>query len=237
MAHDTRASEREFRVQAMETRVANQQATVKLVNTMSDEDVKNQISTLKQNQSGSLKWIHIIEVVGVQPEEGVLARLHGCWLIWRSEVEIASLMRAAGLPPSVAPPDATPRPTAKRPCCCRALDLAGCCWSNWCRPAQCRDASGADGPRTAGRGRGLKKIWWSADPKLEKPLLPGCKAVVSKTMAASLERIFQIMSSWYEALCTISQYKHWNIVLAAPVSNQAMMTAMFVWQSCISLAK
>jgi len=55
MAHDTRASEREFRVQAMETRVANQQATVKLVNTMSDEDVKNQISTLKQNQSGSLK--------------------------------------------------------------------------------------------------------------------------------------------------------------------------------------
>jgi len=81
MAHDTRASEREFRVQAMEIRVANQQATVKLVNTMSDEDVKNQISTLKQNQSGSLKRIHIIEVVGVQPEEGVLTRLHGCWLI------------------------------------------------------------------------------------------------------------------------------------------------------------
>jgi len=81
MAHDTRASEREFRVQAMEIRVANQQATVKLVNTMSDEDVKNQISTLKQNQSGSLKRIHIIEVVGVQPEEGVLAHLHGCWLI------------------------------------------------------------------------------------------------------------------------------------------------------------
>ena len=130
MAHDTRASEREFRVQAMEIRVANQQATVKLVNTMSDEDVKNQISTLKQNQSGSLKRIHIIEVVGVQPEEGVLARLHGCWLIWRSEVEIASLMRAAGLPPSVAPPDATPRPAAKRPCCCCAPDLAGCCWSN-----------------------------------------------------------------------------------------------------------
>ena len=75
MTHDTRASEREFRVQAMEIRVANQQARVKLVNTMSDEDVKNQISTLEQNQISSLKRIHIIEV------EGVLAHLHGCWLI------------------------------------------------------------------------------------------------------------------------------------------------------------
>jgi hypothetical protein len=47
---------------------------------------------------------------------------------------------------------------------------------------------------------------------LEKPWLPGCIAVISKTMAASLERI-QIMSSWYGALYTISQYKHWNAVL------------------------
>jgi hypothetical protein len=81
MTHDTRASEREFRVQAIEIRVANQQATVKLVITMSDEDVKNQICTLKQNQIGSLKRIHIIEVVGVRTEEVVLAHLHGCWLI------------------------------------------------------------------------------------------------------------------------------------------------------------
>jgi hypothetical protein len=65
MAHDTRASEREFQVQAVEIRVANPQATIKLVNTMSDEDVKNQISTLKQNQIGSLKRIHILPSAAV----------------------------------------------------------------------------------------------------------------------------------------------------------------------------